>query len=253
MTVTYGPLTASDAKALASIHRQAFPDFFLSSLGESFLFQLYRGFAGDSSAITVVVRDEQGAPCGAAVGSTEPAGFYRRLLKRRWPGFVAASARAAIINPAAVPRLLRAILYRGELPPTGHWALLSSICLDPSLQGSGVGRQLATKWLERATIMGVTDAFLTTDADDNNAINRFYTAQGWNRASDNVTREGRRMNRYTIHLHGAAMPASYGIEAHSDAQGHDDSPDAPRADRSLPDHGLARQVSKRASQVNHPQ
>ena len=197
MTVTFGPVTASEAKALASIHRQAFPGFFLSSLGEPFLTQLYRGFARDSSAITVVVRDEQGIPRGAAVGTTEPAGFYRRLLKKRWPGFAVASARAAITNPTTVPRLLRAISYRGEVPPTGQWAQLSSVCLDPSLQGSGVGRQLATSWLERAKAMGVTHAFLTTDSDGNDAINRFYTAQGWRLAGEYVTREGRRMNRYT--------------------------------------------------------
>jgi GNAT superfamily N-acetyltransferase len=202
MTATYGPLKASDAKALARIHREAFPDFFLSSLGEQFLTQLYRGFARDSSAITVVVRDEQGVPCGAAVGTTEPPGFYRRLLKQMWPGFVAASARAAIVNPAAIPRLLRAISYRGELPSTGQWALFSSMCLDPSLQGSGVGRQLATNWLERAKMMGVTRAFLTTDADGNDGINRFHTAQGWRLADEYVTREGRRMNRYTIQLDG---------------------------------------------------
>jgi hypothetical protein len=45
--------------------------------------------------------------------------------------------------------------------------------------------------------MGVTHAFLTTDADGNDAINRFYTAQGWRLAGEYVTREGRRMNRYT--------------------------------------------------------
>jgi colanic acid biosynthesis glycosyl transferase WcaI len=202
MTATYGPLKASDAKALAAIHRGAFPDFFLSSLGEPFLTQLYRGFAEDSSAITVVVRDERGIPCGAAVGTTEPAGFYRRLLKQRWPGFVAASTRAAIINPATVPRLLRAISYRGELPSVGQWALLSSLCLDPSLQGSGVGRQLATTWLERARTMGVTHAFLTTDTNDNDVINRFYIAQGWTLDDELVTQEGRHMNRYTILLDG---------------------------------------------------
>jgi GNAT superfamily N-acetyltransferase len=198
--VTYSRVMASDAKALASIHRQAFPGFFLSSLGEPFLTQFYRGFAEDSSAITVMVRDEQGVPRGAAVGTTEPAGFYRRLLKQRWPGFFAASARAAIFNPAAVPRLLRAIWYRGEQPPHDNWALLSSVCLDPSLQGSGVGRELATKWLERAKTMGVTRAFLTTDADGNGNINRFYSAQGWSLADKYATREGRRMNRYTKSL-----------------------------------------------------
>jgi GNAT superfamily N-acetyltransferase len=213
VTVTYGNLRASDAKALARIHRQAFPGFFLSSLGESFLSELYRGFAGDPSAITVVVRDAEGLACGAAVGSTEPAGFYRRLLKRRWPGFVAASVHAAIINPAAVPRLLRAILYRGELPSMDQWALLSSVCLGPALQGSGVGRQLATRWLEQAKMMGAIRVFLTTDADSNDAINRFYIAQGWTLAGDYVTPEDRPMNRYTIHLDGAgSMPADQAVE-----------------------------------------
>lgn len=48
--------------------------------------------------------------------------------------------------------------------------------------------------------MGVTRAFLTTDFDGNDAINRFHTAQGWKLADEYVTREGRRMNRFTIHL-----------------------------------------------------
>jgi GNAT superfamily N-acetyltransferase len=200
VTVTYGPLTPSNAKTLAKIHRVAFPDFFLSSLGEQFLAQFYRGFADDSSAIAVTVRDDQGNPCGAAVGTTEPVGFYRRLLKRRWPGFVAASVRATIANPAAAPRLVRAIWYRGGRPSTGQWALLSSICLDPSLQGSGVGRQLAMHWLERARTLGATRAFLTTDSDGNDAINRFYTDQGWRLTDEYLTREGRHMNRFTIQL-----------------------------------------------------
>jgi ribosomal protein S18 acetylase RimI-like enzyme len=195
--VTFGPVTTSDAEALASIHRQAFPGFFLSSLGEPFLTQLYSGFTEDSSTIAVVARHEQAIRRGAAVATPEPAGFYRRLLKKRWPGFVVASASAAITNPTAVPLLLRTISYRGAVPPTGPWAHFSSMCLDPSLQGPGVGRKLATSWLERAKATGVTHAFLTTDADGNDAINRFHTAQGWRLAGEYVIREGRRMNRYT--------------------------------------------------------
>jgi hypothetical protein len=48
--------------------------------------------------------------------------------------------------------------------------------------------------------MGVTQAFLTTDADGNDAINRFHTAQGWRLTGKYVTREGRRMNRYATSL-----------------------------------------------------
>lgn len=204
MTVvaTFGSLTPADVRPLARLHRAAFPGFFLSSLGEAFLVQFYRGFLTDDSAVTVVARSENGSVQGAVVGTTEPAGFFGRLLRNRWPGFVLASAKAVVTNPKAASRLLRALRYRGDAPAGAEGALLSSICVDPLAQGTGLGRQLVEAWTRQVAASGAPSAFLTTDADENDAVNRFYEARGWVLSERYTTREGRSMNCYTISFGG---------------------------------------------------
>lgn len=202
MTVTLGPLTAADIRPLAQLHRAAFPDFFLSGLGEPFLAQFYRGFLMDDTAVTVVARGADGSVQGAVVDTTEPAGFFGRLVKHRCLGFALASARAVVTNPKSARRLLRATRYRGGAPAGSEGALLSSICVGPSLQGSGVGGRLVEAWTREVADRGLHTAFLTTDADNNDAVNRFYQARGWVLSEHLATREGRSMNRYTISLDG---------------------------------------------------
>jgi colanic acid biosynthesis glycosyl transferase WcaI len=191
------PLRADDARALAALHRAAFPGFFLSSLGEPFLVQFYRGFIGDGTAIALVARDGSGTPVGAVVGTTEPAGFFGRLVKRRFLGFVGAGLRAVVRHPGVAPRLARAVTYRGDVPDGRVGALLSSICVDPRQQGAGVGSVLLAAWEANASRMGARQAFLTTDSAGNDAVNRFYRANGWELEGSYTTREGRGMNRYT--------------------------------------------------------
>lgn len=188
--------TAADVPALAALHRRAFPDFFLSRLGEPFLRQLYLGYLDDPDAVVTVARDEDGRIVGACVGSTRPAGFFSRLLRRRLAGFVGASALAAVRDPRTIPRLVAAVRYRGDQPPGAEGALLSSLCVDPSSRKGGVGAALDQAWRERAGELGARTAFLTTDADDNEAVNRFYQRGGWQLTDRFETPQGRRMNRY---------------------------------------------------------
>lgn len=199
-----GELKWSDARALARIHLAAFPGFFLSELGENFLVEFYRAYSKDPTAITAVLRDEVGNPLGAVVGTSEPAGFYSRLLKRRLPWFAAAAIGASLRNPKRIPRLVRALAYRGGAPDSGgDWALLASICVDPTLQGGGFGKRLAISWAQKAAARGETVAFLTTDARENESVNAFYRSLNWQLDSSYRTPEGREMNRYTIELGGA--------------------------------------------------
>ena len=200
MTVSLGPLTSADVRPLARLHGAAFPGFFLSSLGEPFLVQFYRGFLTDESAVTVVARAEDGTVLGAVVGTTEPAGFFGRLVRSRWPGFALASCRAVLRNPKALPRLLRAARYRGGDDADSGGALLSSICVDPAAQGAGVGRRLIEAWMDAVADRGVDTAFLATDADDNAAVDHFYREHRWTPSGSYRTPEGRSMNRYTTRL-----------------------------------------------------
>jgi ribosomal protein S18 acetylase RimI-like enzyme len=185
---------------VAALHRRAFPAFFLSRLGEPFLVQFYLGFVDDKSAVTVVARDAGGTPVGAVVGTLEPARFFRRLLRRRWWGFALASVGAVCKHPSSGLRLVRAIAYRGGADSPAAGALLSSVCVDPALQGRGVGRHVLEFWEELVFQRGVFQAFLTTDADGNEAANAFYRSRGWDLTETFVTREGRSMHRYKKRL-----------------------------------------------------
>ena len=148
----------------------------------------------------VVAKDGANRLVGGVVGTIEPARFFARMLRKRWPGFAVASLFAVLRTPAALPRLLAALRYRGGGSGEGAGALLSSICVEPSHQGTGVGHQLIDEWTGRVRRHGVTGASLTTDAVDNDAVNAFYLAHGWQVAERFTTAQGRRMHRYTITL-----------------------------------------------------
>lgn len=198
--IRVSPLTVSDAEALARLHREAFPDFFLSTLGVPFLRQFYAGFAADQSAVAFVAKDGSGRAIGAVVGTVEPDGYFSRLLRSRLIGFGLASARAAARRPRAASRLIRAVAYRGSEAVPSEGALLSSICVSPSARGTGAGRLLLARWERDVADRGVGVAFLTTDTDANEEVNAFYRAAAWQLHDTFSTREGRPMNRYTKHL-----------------------------------------------------
>ncbi|MGM7671236.1 GNAT family N-acetyltransferase [Microbacterium sp. A93] len=191
------PLRRAHVDEIADLHRQAFPEFFLTKLGTGFLKEFYRGFLDDPTAVSAVLLDATGKVRGAAVGTTEPSGFFKRLLKRRLVGFATQSAAVALKSPSRAPRLLRAVAYRGEVPDNlPGAALLSSICVDPDLQGQGAGRLLLEEWTEQSQRQGASSAVLTTDADGNESVNAFYRRLGWTVHDDYKTAENRRMNRY---------------------------------------------------------
>ncbi|WP_051992156.1 GNAT family N-acetyltransferase [Mobilicoccus pelagius] len=197
-TYEYTGLRPTDIAELARIHERGFPAFFLTSLGLPFLREFYRGHLDDPSAVAVVARlasgPQRGRPVGVVVGTTRPAGFYSRLLRRHGVAFALAGARGALRHPTAVPRLVRALTYRGDAPAPS-FALLSSIVVDPAHGGSGIGAELQERWCHRAAAMGARRAYLQTDADENIAVRAFYRRCGWVETQVSTTPEGRRLMR----------------------------------------------------------
>ncbi|WP_246956588.1 GNAT family N-acetyltransferase [Brachybacterium sp. Marseille-Q7125] len=198
--ITLRTVRAEDAEELAVLHRDAFPDFFLSSLGVPFLRQFYLGFADDDSAVSTVAVASDGRIVGSIVGTTEPAGFFSRLLKRRIIPFSLLSAREGLRRPSIIPRLLRAVRYRGGTGSPIDGALLSSIAVASNQQGRGTGSAMMRAWEQSAAAAGADNAHLTTDAEDNDPVNEFYQRLGWFLESQYTTPEGRLMNRYTRSL-----------------------------------------------------
>lgn len=201
MGIRVEPLRAEHIDPAVEVHMSAFQEFFLTFLGPSFLREFYRSFLVDPAGIGFVAVDsDSGEVLGAVVGPATPGGYFGRLLKRRWWAFCLASVRAVLRRPSVVKRLARAIYYRGDAPDEQGpaRALLSSIAVSPAAQGRGVGRALVETWMAEARRRGSRGAFLTTDAEENEAVNRFYQRLGWRLESTYATREGRRMNRYVV-------------------------------------------------------
>ena len=190
---------AEDLAAVAMLHQSAFPTFFLTSLGQRFLRRLYAAFLAEHTAVTLVWR-EAGLVRGFAFGVCRPRGFVMRTILRRGLGLLAAFLPAAVRRPRALLRVLYGSL-RPALGGDGHGeAVLFSIAVDPVVQGRGIGCRLTQAFLARAAEMGAGRVSLTTDRENNGAVNRFYVNLGFSLRRELRAPEGRRMNEYAIEL-----------------------------------------------------
>ena len=200
MQATLSKLTICQVDDAVEIHMKAFPGFFLSFLGRRFLKEFYKSFATDSQGIGFVAKELDGKILGVVVGPINPRGYFKRLLINSWGRFCLASIGAVVRKPISALRILRAIFYRGNTPTGPPRALLSSIAVDPEVQGRRVGKALVERWVEEVQQRGLTGCYLTTDADGNEVVNNFYQYLGWRIESSYVTPEGRRMYRYVYDI-----------------------------------------------------
>lgn len=193
-------LKECDIQRVVAVHISSFPGFFLSFLGPRFLSLFYSGICSASEGIAFVYLNEAGFPAGFVAGTANPGGFYSRLLKRDWLKFALASIVPVLRKPAVIGRVLRAVSHPSDNPIGDEAAGLFSIGVLPELQGTGAGKKLVQAFLLEARQRGCERVFLTTDRDNNDAINSFYEKLGFEIDRQYVTPEGRRMNEYWIRL-----------------------------------------------------
>lgn len=180
--IQFRPLERLDADAAATGHLEAFPGFFLSSLGRSGLRAFYQAVSVEGS--TFAVGAWEGADLvGVAVGTTQPTGWYGRLIRAALRSFVGVGLRLSVTRPRVIAQLLRRL--RGGLAGDEQRGgmLLASIYVASRARTRGAGTLLLTHWCDTARATGADQAWLTTDVDDNERVLRFYERNGWQRAS----------------------------------------------------------------------
>lgn len=192
-------MAASHIASVVNVHLRAFPNFFLSFLGPRFLKEFYAAFLHDPDGIALIAEDQRTRSIsGVVVGVLYPEGFFSRLLKRRWLPFCLSSIIAVCRNPGIMPRLFRALFYRGGTPLGPPRALLSSIAVCPEAKSLGLGSMLLEHWVANVRNREGSGCYLTTDALGNDSVNKFYQRAGWRLDATFITQEGRLMNRYVI-------------------------------------------------------
>jgi len=203
--VNSSDVSSKKLDAIVQLHKAAFPGFFLTILGTQFLGLLYRGFLDSDSGICIVAENDNGL-IGFVAGTTEPDCFFRTLLKKSGVRFVLAAIPGLLHNPVIIVRKsFGALFYRGEKPEAmSKAALLSSLAVMPKAAGKGVGHELVKAFSDELSRRGLKAVYLTTDASDNDSVNRFYEKCGFC-LLDTIERSGnRRMNRWTMDLANSA-------------------------------------------------
>ena len=190
MTPALREMASADVPIVVDLHLRAFPGFFLSALGAPFLRVYYRNVLRDGGSIALVAEDASGLE-GFVVGSVDPAGFYGRLLRRRWYAFALAAVPGVLRHPSVAGRVARALRHPSESRAGVRVAGVYSLAVDPLRWGSGVGRALVDRFCALAHARGATQVFLETDAEGNERVNRFYAATGFTETGRRKTPEGR--------------------------------------------------------------
>jgi ribosomal protein S18 acetylase RimI-like enzyme len=185
---------------VVQVHLSSFPGFFLSFLGPRFLSLFYSGVCLAPEGIAFVYLNPFGEPAGFVAGTSNPRGFYSRLLKRDWLKFAFASIGAVFRRPTVITRIARGLFHPASNPVGNDVAGLFSIGVLPELQGTGAGKKLVQTFLDTASARGCKRVFLTTDSDNNDAVNAFYEKCCFTLERQYVTPEGRNMNEYWITL-----------------------------------------------------
>ena len=193
------PMKLEHVISVVDVHLRSFQGFFLTFLGNNFLSELYHGIVNDPSGIAFVATDDERV-VGFVAGTNHPAGFYSRLLGKRWWRFGLASLPAIFKKPSVVLRLFRALSMPKQFTAENGCGTLMSIAVLPGNQNRGVGRALVKVFLEEAAIRGLRQVNLTTDKLNNDSVNAFYLREGFSRSRSFVTPERREMNEYVMNL-----------------------------------------------------
>lgn len=197
-------MTPPDLDEVVAVHIRSFPGFFLSQMGKRFLLCLYQEILADPSGIALVCKQGQTVRAFAA-GTTEPRGFYKRLLARRWRRFALASVVPMLRNPMIAARLLNAFRKAKEEPADEGSGLLMSIAVNPEARSGGTGAALVHEFLMECQRQGLSSVHLTTDRFENARANRFYSNLGFTVSRVFTTRQGRIMNDYRLAIAGTSM------------------------------------------------
>jgi GNAT superfamily N-acetyltransferase len=190
------PLRTTEICVAVETHRSAFPDFFLSFLGPSFLSLLYRFYIQGDTEVALAA-ECSGQVVGTVIGTCDPRGFYKRLAVRHLLAFAWASLVPLLSQPSLSFRLVRALLYRGDAPAGMEGgALLASVCVNPHFKRQGIGRKLVHAFEAEVWDRGAGFIYLLTDREDNLPAQAFYEKVGWTIESEFMTPQARAMRRY---------------------------------------------------------
>ena len=179
---------------IAKIHLESFPNFFLTTLGYSFLKTYYKSCSKSKEAISICAIDNETKKIlGFAVGCLNSKGFNKKLIFSNLGAYFYQTLILLFTKPVALIRLFKNLGKGNVLSDKGNNAELLSIGVTPDQSGLGIGQNLLTKFEIQVREKGVNIITLTTDEDSNDSVLKFYKKTGYTVYYDFVTYPNRKM------------------------------------------------------------
>jgi len=191
--VTTRYINSSDIDRIVEIHLEAFADFFLTTLGNSFLKTYYKSLIENVEGIAVCATDKDNFILGFSVGTSNSKGFHRRLVFRNIIRFGFQFMRILAVRPAALIRLLKNMDKSKFKRIDGNHSELLSIAVCNNVKGKGVGNALLKRFELEVQIKNVKIITLTTDYFSNESVIGFYQKAGYEIYSEFTTFPNRKM------------------------------------------------------------
>jgi ribosomal protein S18 acetylase RimI-like enzyme len=182
-------------RKLAYVHIQAFDDFFLTSLGYSFLQTYYRSSLKSKDCVAVCACSDENEIVGFALGTVLSKGHHKRLLLSNPFSFLLRAIVIYITKPKAIIRLYQNLSKSADTNDNGQYAELLSIGVLKFLKGKGIGKGLIERFEQELILRGCKQIVLTTDFFNNDDIINFYKKQGYDIYYEFVSYPNRRMNK----------------------------------------------------------
>lgn len=188
----------NENRALAKLHMQVMPDFFLASLGEGFLTTYYKVVLRHPETICLLAEDENKNILGFVLGREKAKGYLKRILKSSLFTFVIEGIKLLFIKPKSLIRLVRnldKVSKDSSISDTQNYAEIGLIGVSPELKGQGIGHKLFEGFIGILKERNVANLSLTTDMDDNEQTITSYKAWGFTVMYEFKTYPDRRMLR----------------------------------------------------------
>lgn len=190
--------TKNDVETLAYQHEKIFNDFFMASLGHSFLKAYYRTAVDFNETICLIAEDEDKNCIGFVFGRIKAKGYLKRLLKKGFFRFALCGVKLMFTCPKALMRLANNLDKKDKkegVEDNQDYAEIGLIGVVPEQKGHGIGHQLLYAFEEEMKKMGASRLSLTTDYYNNDNTLTAYKAWGFSVLYDFTAYPNRRMYR----------------------------------------------------------
>lgn len=192
-------LSNKSIRELVQVHIDAFPNFFLTDLGQSFLETYYKSVQEEESGV-VLAYEEDGRIIGFCAGCVLSKGFNSKLVKHNLYEYGLLCVRLCFTHPKKIVHLIKNFTKSASVEDKGQYAELLSIGVSPSVQNSGVGKILLSELEKDLKFKGASELSLTTDFYENEKVLRFYSKMGFKPFCEFTAYPNRKMYRLIKNL-----------------------------------------------------